>query len=106
MRSSLMPQVLVPLVSVPLLAVLHHALAIRVIVWAMSSSMGDEGTSSGLLTAVAVFLSWPGDLFISSPGQRMEYGWIVSWVNSLIWGAGLTVAGWAVRLLKARHVIP
>jgi hypothetical protein len=86
--------------SVILLTIVHHALLIQTMVWAISAAMEEEG-HLGVLSNVAVVLSWPADLFLSSPATRIEYGWIFGWVNSLIWGLGLTIFGWAVlRLLR------
>lgn len=90
--------------SLVLLAAVHSALAVQTAVWATAASMDHEGAlPSGLLTGIAVLLTWPIDLF-PSPAQRMAYGWVLGWANSLTWGLGLTIVGWAVlRFIKARR---
>jgi hypothetical protein len=90
--------------SVVLLTSVHHALVIQTTVWAISVAMEEGGRHSGIVSGIAVALSWPGAVVLSSPARAIEYGWIVTWANSLIWGLGLTVVGRAaLRALSARR---
>jgi len=94
--------VLVGLVA--LITIVHHALMIQTTSWAISASMGEGARHSGILSSLAVALSWPVEGFLSSPVQRMEHGWILAWVNSLIWGLGLTIIAWAaIRSLNGER---